>query len=349
MVFKTDDKPWESSWELLDQEGLVVASRDSFTEPYLLHIDTVYIASPGCHKLILHDSGGDGIETYFAIESWKNGGWRSMFYTKDFYFTSTCQINITKAAPLAAFEAENIHTCEGDNVQFFNTTNGTTDSIEWHFEGGIPETSNLLNPEVVYPNAGSFDVSLKIWSDFYCDTLIKENYISVFPYPEVQFSEIPDQCVNWPPLQLTQGWPEGGVYSGEFVENGYFYPQLAGVGDHGIKYVYTNAGGCADSTLQNVRVDACVGIADAQDQPHLSIYPNPVGKAAYLNMTLAEEGIARIELIDLQNRCIPLYDGWCRAEQPVGIDLKDLKLNPGIYVLRVNTGATVFYQKVIIK
>ena len=349
VVFKTDDKPWETSWELIDQEGLVVSSSESYTEPYLLHKDTLIITDPGCHTFILHDSGGDGIETYFNVRSWTDGIWTTILSAKDFYYTATCQVDVAEAAPLAAFTAETTNTCQGDLLQFFNTTTGTFDSLEWHFEGGIPETSNLLNPEVVYNNTGNFDVSLKVWSDFYSNVIFKENYLSVYAYPDVQFLEIPDQCINWPPLELTQGLPEGGVYSGEFVENGFFFPEQAGAGYHEIKYKYTNEGGCADSATQTVYVDACVGVHKGEAFPAISLFPNPADRNGDLQVTFDESGTLTMEAISESGTAIRLYEGNVFAGSSVKINLKSHDIPPGIYVLSLRLYEKQFCKKFIVK
>lgn len=349
VVFKTDDKPWETSWELLDHEGLVVCSGDSYTEPYLLHKDTLFITEPGCHRFVLHDSGGDGIETYFLIRSWTDDTWTTIFYAKDFYYTATCHIKVTETAPMVAFTAESINICQGDQLQFFNTTTGTFDSLEWHFESGTPETSNLLNPEIVYPYTGNFDVTLMVWTDFYHDVLTKENYISVFPYPEVQFSEIADQCINWPPLELTQGSPLGGAYSGEFVENGFFYPEQAGTGYHEIQYKYTNEGGCADSATQTVYVDACVGTGDIEAHDVISLFPNPAEGSRDLYITFFESGTTTIDAIFENNTTTLLYQGIVTASTPVRINLKNSNISHGICVLSIRLNRKQFYKKLIVK
>ncbi len=349
VVFKTDNKPWETSWELLDQEGLVVSSGDSYTEPYLLHKDTLFITEPGCHTFICHDSGGDGIETYFMVRSWNGDAWTTILHAKDFYYTATCQIEVTETAPLAEFTTETTNTCQGDQLQYSDATTGTFDSLEWHFEGGIPEISNLLNPEVVYNNTGNFDVSLKVWSDFYSNVIFKENYISVYPYPDVQLFEIPDQCINWPPLELTQGLPEGGVYSGGFVENGFFYPEQAGAGYHEIKYKYTNEGGCADSATQTVYVDACLGTGEGESPAAISLFPNPAESNMDLQVTCEEGGHLTLDTFSESGTTIRLYQGNVTAASPVRINLKNPELSPGIYVLSLRLNEKQFYKKLVVK
>ncbi len=57
--FKTNKRPWENNYEILDTDGNVVFERGDF-EVSTLHIDTLNI-EPGCYEFIAYDSEGDGM------------------------------------------------------------------------------------------------------------------------------------------------------------------------------------------------------------------------------------------------------------------------------------------------
>ena len=61
-------------------------------------------------------------------------------------------------------------------------------------------------------------------------------------------------CISAVPETLT-GAPLGGTFSGNGISVNIFDPAIAGVGSHIIKYVYSDGGGCTDSTTQTVVVN----------------------------------------------------------------------------------------------
>lgn len=73
---------------------------------------------------------------------------------------------------------------EGQQVNFFDSTYGTTlpDSWNWSFPGGTPATSSLEHPAgIIYDTPGLYDVSLIVSDSLSSDTLIKTGYITVIP------------------------------------------------------------------------------------------------------------------------------------------------------------------------
>jgi PKD repeat protein len=65
-------------------------------------------------------------------------------------------------APECDFVADNIQTCAGAAVTFFDFSIGSPHQFEWEFPGGVPATSTERNPEVVYPEAGFYSVTLTV-------------------------------------------------------------------------------------------------------------------------------------------------------------------------------------------
>ena len=60
LLLKLDDNPEETSWEVLDTEGSVVASGGPYTEANTLIIETLDLEN-GCYHFILYDTGGNGL------------------------------------------------------------------------------------------------------------------------------------------------------------------------------------------------------------------------------------------------------------------------------------------------
>jgi PKD repeat protein len=87
---------------------------------------------------------------------------------------------IIVGAPEADFDADNNYIQIGDTVNF--TDESTGDPVEWYweFQGGIPDTSTMQNPEeIIYNASGNYNVMLVATNQYGSDTVVKEEYITV--------------------------------------------------------------------------------------------------------------------------------------------------------------------------
>ncbi len=85
----------------------------------------------------------------------------------------------TPAAPVASFTANPTTVCQGQTVQFTNTSTGFPDTYSWSFPGGTPATSTAENPVVTYNTAGTYNVSLTVSNAFGNNSTTQTNYITV--------------------------------------------------------------------------------------------------------------------------------------------------------------------------
>ncbi len=92
-----------------------------------------------------------GTTYYFSVKAVNNAGLESNVITSDGIAVAT--------STLAGFTLSAQQICEGDSIQFFNTSVGAT-TILWEFDGGIPATSTQQNPYVYYSVAGQYSVAL---------------------------------------------------------------------------------------------------------------------------------------------------------------------------------------------
>jgi gliding motility-associated-like protein len=78
--------------------------------------------------------------------------------------------------------------------------------------------------------------------------------------PVARVNVIPGICLDANPIQITQGYDEGGnpgtgIYSGPGISpTGLFNPQIAGAGTHTIRFKFVSDGGCSDSTTATITV-----------------------------------------------------------------------------------------------
>ena len=103
------------------------------------------------------------------------------------------------------------------------------------------------------------------------------------PLPVVTWTAFePDTlCIQWSPVFLAGGTPEGGYYSGNGVTGSSFDPAAAGAGVHEITYHYTDDNGCSNEATLSLFVDLCTGVK--QQTAQLTLYPNPATETVTLN------------------------------------------------------------------
>ncbi|OYT14066.1 MAG: hypothetical protein B6I19_01825 [Bacteroidetes bacterium 4572_114] len=130
-------------------------------------------------------------------------------------------------------------------IEIFGTTS-YSEQFEWATSGdGTFEDATA--PETIYwPGAndlatGNVTLTLTGFSIPPCTGATSHQMKITFrPLPVLTFNGIDQFCHNSPPHQLNECSPAGGEYSGPGVEDGWFYPDIAGEGEHEINYHYVN-------------------------------------------------------------------------------------------------------------
>ena len=91
--------------------------------------------------------------------------------------------------PHADFMASQTMIAIGGSVNFTDLSTGNPTSWEWNFQGGTPSTSTEQNPqEIVYSEAGEFNVTLSVSSDIGTDDTTMVGYIQVVAAPVPNFT-----------------------------------------------------------------------------------------------------------------------------------------------------------------
>jgi gliding motility-associated-like protein len=98
--------------------------------------------------------------------------------------TNTIQIGV-RTPPIGNFMTLNNDTiCTGGCVTFSSTTTGSSPiAYKWYYEVGVGTSSVGVAPEACYPSAGSFSVMMVAENACGIDTVVKNNFVSVFDYP----------------------------------------------------------------------------------------------------------------------------------------------------------------------
>jgi PKD repeat protein len=250
---------------------------------------------------------------------------------------------------MADFEGDPTSLCGMGSVQFTNTSIGDPISYHWFFEGGYPDQSWDENPSIFYQNYGIYDVKLIISDGVNYDTTEKLDYIGVHEAPSVTFGQVPTLCNQGDdPYELSQGKPDGGVYSGDYITGDkYFHPTQSGVGNFTVTYTYTDANGCSAEEDQTITVDNCVGLLENDGKVGIEVFPNPNNGQFNINLNAVDFNDAKVTIMDALGKVV--YE-----EKNVNIKgtystKVDLSSNPqGVYFVVVSGSNKTFTQKVML-
>ena len=143
--------------------------------------------------------------------------------------------------------------CQGTPVQLMANASGGSGSYTYGWTSVPPGfTSNIADPVATPAETTIYTVTV---NDGY-STATGSVTVVVHTPPQVFCPPDMSVCVNDPPFQLTGAIPQGGVYSGSGVSNGFFNPSAAGVGVHTITYSYTDQYGCSGTCTFTITVKA---------------------------------------------------------------------------------------------
>lgn len=220
-------------------------------------------------------------------------------------------------APTIVANATETTVCVGESITF--TANGGAD-YSW--------SSGIVNGEpylAALPYAGYVTV-LGIGANGCSAT--DSLYITINPLPEVQLEFVSQAqlCQNTGNVELNEGIPTGGVYSGPGISNNAI--STNSTGNFEITYTVTDANGCSSSAIDNIDIEVCTAL-DGQASPDVMLYPNPAlnGQPIWIGNT---EGVRSIELLDALGRHV----------MHVGVDASNVQFVPenlatGTYFLKL--------------
>ena len=198
---ETDCWGGETTWEITDVNHNVLISMGPYNS--LSEYDEPLCLNPGCYRFVIYDSKGDGLSG-FPWECGVDGNYTITdgmgnviveMDSPDFGFEKVHEFCVgTEFVMIPLISSSLTELCESNSVDFQDLSFGGPTSWSWEFEGGNPATSSLQNPtEIVYENAGIFDVTLTITNnEGNSVTEVYQNYITINQKPESSVLSITD-------------------------------------------------------------------------------------------------------------------------------------------------------------
>lgn len=181
--------------------------------------------------------------------------------------TSTDSVLIGEITP--DFSASEAQPCPNEVIQFNDLSVSFPNLSGWKWHFGDGDSSTLQNPVHAYDTAGYFDVSLIVFNGVCYDTVVKNDYIYVTPFPIADFTmSTATGCesvsVNFQDNSITDTTTS--TWSWNFDDGAFANipnPIHAfTVGNYNVQLIVTSIKGCIDTASKPV-----------------TVYPNPVASA----------------------------------------------------------------------
>jgi len=250
---------------------------------------------------------------------------------------------IVVSAPPTAFAGLGGETCVNDAFVVEGATAQNALMISWEVTNGdgLLENSSSVTPTYIpaYSDAGTTVVlTLTAHGTAGCSSEISTSVMNldVLSLPDVTLEPFIPACYEWPAFQLNGGLPEGGIYSGTGVTNGWFDPAIAGMGTHTITYAYTDAHGCENFAEAFMEVTSCIGIVETGSSFY-RVYPNP--SSGEISVMLKNEANYTFQIINANGKVVI-------AEKILKSGIISLSgLENGLYLVKISNGLESYIQK----
>jgi hypothetical protein len=203
-----------------------------------------------------------------------------------------------------------------------------------------------LNP-ITY-GVGSLAVEYVYADSNSCVNTSSPQSININAMPSVSMSGLNTSYTLTDPFSILTGTPSGGVFNGTGMVSNYFEPSEAGLGTHGIAYIYSDGNGCIGSDAQCTTVDISVNIGGSSigtDGGIIDVYPNP-SNGIYSITVDGIDGIINMIVYDSRGREVITESMVANGQKTIqNIDLGNYA--NGVYTLSIRTGKGTTTQKLV--
>ncbi|MEO1436555.1 MAG: T9SS type A sorting domain-containing protein [Bacteroidota bacterium] len=342
----TDDYPGETSYQVLDGNGAVVASASGFGAGATLFSD-IYCLPEGCYTFVIDDSYGDGI-----CCAWGNGGYELLdnFGTVlatggQFSDTESIPFCLSASSLIANFTVDAVY-CLGDDV---DPTDLSANAASWTWDtpGADQATYSGQAPTITYSSVGTYTITLTV-GDGGGNTSTTSRDIEVAAGPTIvnvagpTISNGGDQ--NTYAVAPASGSTWDWEITGGTQQTGASTNIISVLWDNGITagevcVTETDVNGC-ESDEFCIMVDLMPSsIEEVFEANNLEIFPNPT--SGQLNITMSNQAQS-IEVFDVIGRSV------LQINQPALFNQFEMPTSDGVYMVRIQFEDGIATQKVVV-
>lgn len=143
---------------------------------------------------------------------------------------------------------------------------------------------------------------------------------------------------------------DGGTFSGNGVVNNTFDPQLAGMGEHVVRYTVTENDLCTSFSERTIEVLNSTNVNPWVKEFVLKIKPNPViGNNLFIEIQSSNQSDFEIEILNLSGVVVLQQSMNYSGKHVINYILDIASLNTGFYIIRVYNEAGQTVEKLIRK
>jgi PKD repeat protein len=219
-------------------------------------------------------------------------------------------------------------------------SSGAPTSRLWYFAGGVPSTSNLQNPVVVYNSPGVYPVALVVNNSNGTDSIYYNSFVEVLsPANSFNISIYVDSLVA-PQVGLGYQW----YYNNALIPGANsmvlknFLPGLYAV-------AVTDSNGCVNySTTAAVVIGLQEQISESLN---MEVYPNPAKDQTTIKLNSSLAGNANVIITDLNGKSVfEKVVNVKKGIQEFTIDCNQFNL--GIYLVTLQSQEMISSKKLMI-
>jgi hypothetical protein len=269
---------------------------------------------------------------------WLFGGWSNNQLARKNDVWKFIPDNACGGCLSSALSASDTSICEKFCIDFADQSTNNPTAWQWIFPGGSPDTSTMQNPSsVCYNTTGTFDVTLITYNASGNDTLVLNNFITVYPTPLFPVISVSGDT-------LTSSAATGYQWQFNTIPIPGATNQSYTVTQSGLyTVVVTDENGCSSSADY-----LFTGEENLDSNWNVLVYPNPSGGIFNVEYVLSAGDNVMIKISDAIGQLV-----YTEEEKNVsGVVKKQIDLSnlaAAVYVIKLKTHDQLYQQKIFIR
>ncbi len=272
-------------------------------------------------------------QTAVRVRFQLRSGWGNVTFLDDINVSSSLV-----GPPTSSFNTSSTTICEGQNINFTNTSVDAT-SVSWSFPGGSPGSSTQNNPSVIFNNPGTYTVVLTATNTN--GTSTSSATITVNAAPNAQVSNVGTICQgSTATIAATGGssfqWSTGA--SGNSIT-------VSPSATTTYTVTVTGANGCTSTAMSTVNVVNCSSLNDLSNSDALMLYPNPVTNYFTLQLPVAYDNDLTVEILTPFGQSIQ-SNTWFANQTTMIVNTDNFA--SGLYLVRISDGKQSVLKRIVV-